>query len=96
MADLRIENVPRVALGNSTEIKQKDATGFAEVVKGAITEVSRLEREADGSIIDLLKGKADITQTMIALEKADISMRLVLVVRNKVIQAYREIMNMQF
>lgn len=96
MADLRIENVPQVALGNSTEIKQKDATGFAEVVKGAITEFGRLEREADGSIVDLLKGKADITQTMIALEKADTSMRLVLVARNKVIQAYREIMNMQF
>jgi flagellar hook-basal body complex protein FliE len=33
---------------------------------------------------------------MMALQKADISMRLTLAVRNKVIDAYREIMRMQF
>ena len=48
------------------------------------------------SIVDLLQGKADIHETMIALQKADISMRLLLTIRNKVIEAYREIMHMQF
>jgi flagellar hook-basal body complex protein FliE len=33
---------------------------------------------------------------MIAIQKADISMRLLLTVRNKVIEAYKEIMHMQF
>ena len=96
MGDLRIENLPQVPLGNSEEVKQKGATGFAEAIKGAITRASKLERETDKSIVDLLRGKADITQTMIALQKSDISMRLVLAVRNKVIEAYRELMHMQF
>lgn len=96
MGDLRIENLPQVSLGNSEEVKQKGATGFAEVIKDAIAKAGRLEREADESIIDLLQGKDDIGQTMVALQKADISMRLVLAIRNKVIEAYRELMHMQF
>jgi flagellar hook-basal body complex protein FliE len=96
MADLRIENVPQVPLGNSEEVKQKGSEGFAEVINGAIAKVSSLERKADESIIDLLKGQADIGQTMVALQKVDISMRLVLAIRNKVIEAYRELMHMQF
>ena len=96
MGDLRIENVGQVPLGNSEEVKQKGATGFAGAIKGAITRVSKLEREADKSIVNMLRGEADITQTMIALQKADISMRLVLAVRNKVIEAYREVMHKQF
>jgi flagellar hook-basal body complex protein FliE len=96
MGDLRIENLPQAPLGKREEVKQKGAAGFAEAIKGAIARVSKLEREADKSVVDLLRGEADITQTMIALQKADISMRLVLAVRNKVLEAYREVMHMQF
>ena len=96
MGDLRIENLQQAPLGKSEEVKQKDPIGFGKVIKGEINRVSRLEREADRSIVDLLQGKADIHETMIALQKADISMRLLLTIRNKVIEAYREIMRMQF
>ena len=37
----------------------------------------------------------DIHGTMIALEKADISMRLMLQIRNKLVSAYEEVMRMQ-
>ena len=96
MGDLRIENLQQGPLGKSEEVKQKGAIGFGKVIKGEINKVNRLEREADRSIVDLLQGKADIHETMIALQKADISMRLLLTIRNKVIEAYREIMRMQF
>jgi len=96
MSDLKIGNVPQISLGNAGEAKQKNEVGFGEAIQGAVTKVSKLEREADESIIDMLQGKADISQTMVALQKSDISLRLVLAVRNKVLEAYREIMNMQF
>jgi flagellar hook-basal body complex protein FliE len=41
-------------------------------------------------------GKAGIHETMIALQKADISLRLLLQIRNKAMDAYREVMRMQF
>jgi flagellar hook-basal body complex protein FliE len=93
MGNLRIDKVARAPLGKSEKVKQKGETGFAEAIKGAITRASTLEKQADKSIVNLLRGEADITQTMIALQKADLSMRLVLAVRNKVIEAYREVMH---
>ena len=41
------------------------------------------------------KAKGDLQETMIALEKADVSFRLMMQIRNKVLDAYQEIMRMQ-
>lgn len=96
MNDLKIQNVPQVAVGVNGKVQQKNTVEFGEVIKGAIEKVGRLEKEADRSVIDLLQGKASIHETMIALQKADISMQLLLNVRNKVLESYRDIMHMQF
>jgi flagellar hook-basal body complex protein FliE len=96
MGDLKIENLQHVPVSNNGNVKQKGSAEFAEVMKGAINNVDKMEREANRSIVGLLQGKADIHETMVAIQKADISMRLLLTIRNKVIDAYREIMRMQF
>jgi len=43
----------------------------------------------------MVSEKKDIHGTMLALEKADLSMRLMLQVRNKLVSAYDEVMRMQ-
>ena len=96
MDGLRIGNISQASIDTSEKIRQKSPAGFDEVIKKALGKVTTLESEADRSIIDLLQGKADIHETMIALQKSDISMRLLLSIRGKVIEAYREIMRMQF
>ncbi|RLC24368.1 MAG: flagellar hook-basal body complex protein FliE [Deltaproteobacteria bacterium] len=95
MAGLRIETRPPSAVPLE-KIDPKRGSGFADAVRGALDRVERLEKTADQSIVDLLDGKADIPETMLALQKVDVSMRLLLTVRNKVIEAYREIMHMQY
>ncbi len=96
MEDLRIEDLGQAPIRDSEKTKGKGSTPFGEAIKGAINKVNRLEGEANRSIVDLLQGKADIHETMIALQKVDISMRLLLTIRNKAIEAYREIMRMSF
>ena len=96
MDNLRIENVQQLPIRNSGKVTQKDPIGFGKVIKEAINRVNGLDQEADKSIVDLLQGKTDIHETMIALQKADVSMRLLLTIRNKALEAYREIMRMQF
>ena len=91
-----IENLSQAALKTGGTVTQKNPGTFGEVIEKAIDKVNTLEHEANRSIVDLLHGKADIHETMIALQKSDISMRLLLTVRGKVIEAYREIMRMQF
>ncbi len=96
MEELRIEDLGQAPIRDSEKTKGKGSTPFGEAIKGAINRVNSSEREGNRSIVDLLQGKADIHETMIALQKADISMRLLLTIRNKAIEAYREIMRMSF
>lgn len=96
MDDLRIGSIQRESIRSGPGIHQKGGGDFEKIIHEAVDRVSTLEKEADGSVLDLLKGKADVHETMLALQKADISMRMLMSIRNKVIEAYKEIMHMQF
>jgi len=96
MNDLKIGNYRQAPVQLNANPKQAGTLEFGKVIKGAIERVDGMDKEADKSIVDLLKGKADIHETMIALQKADLSMRLLLAIRNKAIEAYKEITHMQF
>jgi flagellar hook-basal body complex protein FliE len=72
------------------------ATSFKDVLADAIGEVQRLQTEADTSIRQLVAGEIkDVTETMVAVEKADVSFQSMMAVRNKIVAAYEEIMRMQ-
>ncbi|MBW1705613.1 MAG: flagellar hook-basal body complex protein FliE [Deltaproteobacteria bacterium] len=96
MSEIKIENLQQTPVKNIENVRHKNSAEFGGVLKGAISRVSSLEKETDRSIVELLKGNADIPETMIGLQKLDISMRLLLTIRNKAIEAYREMMRMQF
>ena len=73
-------------------------SGFADAVKGIesyISKVDGLQESSDTSIKDLLSGKnEDITSVVSAVAKADMSFKLLVGVRNKLIEAYKQTMNM--
>ncbi len=69
---------------------------FGAHLKNALGEVDDLQQKADQAIQQLVgEGKGDLQETMIALEKADVSFRLMMQIRNKVLEAYQEIMRIQ-
>lgn len=96
MNAIKIDNLPPAQLQKTERMNSSDPSGFGRAIKAAIDNTNSLEKDADASILKLLEGKEDVHKTMIALQKADISMRMLLAVRNKVIDAYRDIMHMQF
>ena len=60
-----------------------------------VEEVNRLQGEANHAIEQLGTGETkNIHETMIALEKAEVSFKLMLEVRNKILDAYHEVMRM--
>ena len=71
------------------------AADFSRILKEAISEVNRLQLEAEAAIKDFTVGKKGIHETMIAIEKADLSFQLMMQIRNKIIKAYEEVMRMQ-
>jgi flagellar hook-basal body complex protein FliE len=69
---------------------------FGNMLSEAIDGTDRLRKTADMAISDFASGReTDIHKTMIAMEKASISFKLMMQVRNKVIAAYQEIMRTQ-
>lgn len=77
---------------------RKETTGssFGDMLAGAIEEVNKSQIQADQAVDKLQTGEArNIHEVMIALEKANISMRLMVQMRNKVVEAYQEVMRMQ-
>ena len=69
---------------------------FADTLKEAITDVNTLQKDSDKKMQDLATGKTtNIPDVMMATEKADIAMRMMVQVRNKIIDAYQEVMKMQ-
>jgi flagellar hook-basal body complex protein FliE len=70
---------------------------FGSVLNRSIETVNRIQQEADSRAAQLAAGESkDIHSTMIAMQKAEISMSLMMEVRNKLITAYDEIKRMQF
>ena len=69
---------------------------FASTLKNAIKSVDTLQKDADIKMQKLSVGQStDIHGTMIAAEKAEIALKFMMQVRNKIIDAYHEIMKMQ-
>jgi flagellar hook-basal body complex protein FliE len=84
------------AIGTSKTANSDDKkTGFADAIKDYISKVDDLQQSSDTSVQDLLSGKSeDIASVVSAAAKADMSFKLLVGVRNKLIEAYKQTMSM--
>ncbi len=69
---------------------------FSALLRQSISAVGRSQTEAGNMAASFERGDpgADLGRTMIAVQKADLSLRTMVEVRNKLVDAYKEIMNM--
>jgi flagellar hook-basal body complex protein FliE len=68
---------------------------FGNIVERFIADTNSQQLAADQSVQRLATGQSDsVHETMLALTKADLSLRVFMEVRNKVIDAYQEVMRM--
>jgi len=71
-------------------------TSFSDVINEAITKVNDLQIESSKKTEEFISGESsDIHSVIMAGSKADLALQMTLQVRNKVMEAYKEIMNMQ-
>jgi len=76
--------------------EKKDGTSFTEFLKDALNKTNDLQIESQKLQEDFAAGRTDnIHQVMIAAEKADIALQFTMQIRNKILDAYNEIMRMQ-
>ncbi len=72
------------------------ASGFGQFLEAAIDSVNATQQTAATLKRDFAaeRNNTDLIQTMVAVQKADLSFRTMTEVRNKLVTAYQEIMNM--
>jgi flagellar hook-basal body complex protein FliE len=69
---------------------------FRSILMDSLDEVNRLQKEADLGVQDLLTGETDnVADVLNAVNKAGVAFDLLMEVRNKLIDAYREIQEMR-
>jgi flagellar hook-basal body complex protein FliE len=98
MNDLQIRKIASFS-GEKMDSERAEArdilTDFQKMLKQSIEEVDGLAKEANHSVQEMIAGKMDVHQAMVSMEQANISFRLMVQVRNKMMAAYEEIMRMQ-
>src|SRR6476646_3684548 len=71
-------------------------TGFGALLDRAMGSVNGQQQAADQAVLDLAAGRVtDLHQVTLAVSKADLAFRLFLEIRNRLTDAYQEIMRMQ-
>ena len=70
--------------------------GFGDMLKDMIADTEGMQQEADNAVHQLMTGeKENVHEVMLSMAKADVSFRMMLEVRNKLVEAYQEVMRMQ-
>lgn len=80
----------------SLEKNIDEKKSFSDVISNAINNVNEKQINADNSIESLIKGD-DITmhKVMLSMQESQLSMQLLIEVRNKMVEAYQEINKIQ-
>jgi flagellar hook-basal body complex protein FliE len=77
-------------------LSKENATTFSEILRNSVDKVNEYQHQADTAIKELIAGRSkNIHETMLTIERADASLKLMMQVRNKMLDAYKEIMRMQ-
>jgi flagellar hook-basal body complex protein FliE len=93
MAIESISALTRTALA-APSTSDASAPGFGEALKDVLGAVDGSAGEANQAIGRMLEGTGDVHEAMIALQKADTMLQLTVQIRNKIVQAYQDIMRM--
>lgn len=69
---------------------------FASLLKAGVDDVNKLQKTSEKAMSDIATGQVkDLHQAAIAIDKAEMSMKLMLEVRNKAVSAYKEVLRTQ-
>jgi len=92
-----VSQLGQAAAGFDTGKAADEGGNFASQLQAAFDHIEKLHADADQQIAGLLSGRGeDIHKVMIAVEKANLSFQMMMQVRNKIVQAYRDVSTTNF
>lgn len=94
LAQMRVARAQ--AMGNDMAPEQAPQTGFGELLKRSIDAVNDTQQDANAMRTAFEQGDEglDLAEVMIAMQKSSVSFQAMVEVRNKLVEAYKDIKNM--
>ncbi|MCB0224104.1 MAG: flagellar hook-basal body complex protein FliE [Anaerolineae bacterium] len=95
-----ITSVNSIALSKPSSVSggqpESALDNFSQILGNAINSLNQKENTANQAVASLAAGEdVELHQVMLAMQEADVSFRFALQIRNKIVDAYQEIMRMQ-
>ncbi len=92
-----IQNIEKEIAKDSIKKKEESSKkDFSEVLQDAIGKVDEAQKVAEKEVQKMVTGEeTNIHKTLIAMEKADLSFNLMMQIRNKLVDAYEQLMRTQ-
>jgi flagellar hook-basal body complex protein FliE len=84
--------LPKIGAGDAAATP--DGAGFSDALGRVVQAVESTESQANTAVSGMLSGTTDVHDAMIALQRADLTLQFSVQIRNKLVQAYNEIMRM--
>jgi flagellar hook-basal body complex protein FliE len=84
--------LPKVGSGDAAATPADG--GFSDALGRVVDAVESTESQANTAVSGMLSGTTDVHDAMIALQRADLTLQFSVQIRNKLVQAYSEIMRM--
>jgi flagellar hook-basal body complex protein FliE len=96
MAMTGIGQTPSLTPGGlpSTKPAAAPASGFGDALNDLMGSVDATASDANAAVGRMLDGTGDVHEAVIAMQKADTVLQLTVQIRNKIVQAYQDIMRM--
>lgn len=94
MGQLRISGAAAEFSSAVSSTPSARGAGFGDALAQAVRGAEASQLEADRQSSALATGGGNLHETALALEKADVAMRLLVKTRNKLVEAYQEVMRM--
>ncbi len=84
----------RPLMPGSDQGTRTSAAGFGSSLEKLVANVEQTNADANVAVGQMLNGTGDVHEAMIALQQADMTFQFSVQVRNKLVQAYQDIMRM--
>ncbi|MCP4039203.1 MAG: flagellar hook-basal body complex protein FliE [bacterium] len=78
-------------LGDAAESAGSSGEAFGAMVKAIINQTNEAQLDANAKAEGFAKDEVGLTETVLAVNKADLSLRMLMEVRNRALEAYREL-----
>lgn len=89
-------SLPIVEIEKISSQRRDSVQNFGDFLKAALNKVNQTQLEAEQITKDFVLGNdVELHQVILATEKAELALQLTIQIRNKVIEAYQELMKMQ-